>query len=265
MKRINIIILISLSLGLALWFGFSQRVFAKKVPTINSNKTKEDTKLIKKSKDLEKQIEKVNFDKATFSAPAKEFSSFVGKWHIDKDDNNLVYAVDGRKWEKGLLSEGIVSKAKGLYGSRYAEFLDNLEAYKYFPLTIFKDTKKFTNGELSVKFKTISGRIDQAAGIAFNIKKNGDYLVVRANPLENNLVLFKMERGKRSSVRWIRGVKTASKKWHKLKLVIKGKNIKGYINNKLYLDYNYKKNIDGKIGLWSKADSYVLFDEFSVK
>ncbi len=206
-----------------------------------------------------------DFDKGVVGAEAEGFSSFVGKWHIDKDGDNIVYAVDGRKWEQGLVSEGIVSKAKGLYGKRYAEFLDNLEAYKYFPLTIFTPIKEFTNGVISVRFKGISGRIDQAAGIAFNIKRNGDYLVVRANPLENNIVLFKMVNGKRSVVRWIRGVRTYSRKWYVLKVEIKGKNIKAYMNDKLYLNYNWKENIRGKIGLWSKADSYVFFDDFRVE
>ncbi len=205
-----------------------------------------------------------NFDNQIVGAEAKGFSSFVGKWHIDKDGENIVYAVDGRKWEQGLLSEGIISKAKGLYGERYAEFLDNLEAYKYFPLSICTEIKNFKDGIIKVRFKGISGRIDQAAGIAFNIKKNGDYLVVRANPLENNMVLFKMEKGKRRAVQWIRGARTPSRVWHRLKVVIKGRKIKGFLNGKLYINYNWKEPINGKIGLWSKADSYVFFDDFEI-
>lgn len=204
------------------------------------------------------------FDKDIAGADAQGFSSFVGQWHIDKDGDNLVYAVDGRKWESGLVSDGIVSKAKGIYGERYAEFLDNLSAYKYFPLTICKNIDRYTEGVMIVRFKGISGRIDQAAGIAFNIKQNGDYLVVRANPLENNLVLFKMERGKRSVVQWIRKSKTPSHVWHDLKVVIQGKNIKGFLNGKLYINYNWKDKISGKVGLWSKADSYVFFDDFAI-
>ena len=206
-----------------------------------------------------------SFDKDKVGADASGFSSFVGKWHIDKDNNNIVYAVDGRKWEKGLVSEGIVSKAKGLYGERYAEFLDNLEAYKYFPLTICKNIIDYSGGIMTVRFKGISGRIDQAAGIAFNIKENGDYLVVRANPLENNMVLFKMERGKRRAVQWIRKARINSRTWYTLKVVINGKNIKGYLNGKLYINYNWREKIHGKIGLWSKADSYVFFDDFTIK
>ncbi len=206
----------------------------------------------------------VNFDDETFGAPSRYFSAFVGKWHIDKDSNNLVYTVDGRKWEQGLMAEGIAQKARALYGERYAEFLDNLEAYKYFPLSIFKGCENFSNGTIEVSFKTISGRIDQAAGIAFNIKPNGDYLVIRANPLEQNIVLFKMERGRRCSVQWIRGVPHKSHKWHVLKIVINGKHVEGYLNNRKYINYTHREKINGKIGLWSKADSYVFFDSFVV-
>jgi hypothetical protein len=204
------------------------------------------------------------FDKDTLYAEPKYLLSFVGNWHIDKDGNNQVFSVDGRKWEKGLVSEGIVGKAKGLYGERYAEFLDNLEAYKYFPLAICKDINDFKEGIITVDFKCISGRVDQAAGIAFNIKPNGDYLVVRANSLENNLVLFKMEKGKRSSVQWIRNIKTLSNTWHHLKIIIKENSIKGFLNDKLYIDYIWTEEINGKIGLWSKADSYVFFDNVSI-
>jgi len=206
-----------------------------------------------------------NFDNEVVGAPAKSFSSFVGIWYVDKDGNNLVYAVDGRKWARGSMSAGIADKAKALYGERYAEFLDNLAAYKYFPLTIYQGNKRFSSGTIFVKFKAISGRIDQAAGIAFNIKPNGDYLVIRANPVENNIVAFKMERGNRSVVQWIRNVPIGSRKWYTLKVVIKGDKVEGYLNNKRYISFKFKKKIEGKIGLWSKSDSYVFFDNFTVQ
>jgi len=206
-----------------------------------------------------------NFNNETFGAESRSFSSITGSWHIDRDNSNPVYAVDGRKWEKGVAASGVADKAKGLYGERYAEFLDNLEAYKYFPLTVFKDVNDFKSGTITVSFKGVSGRIDQAAGIAFNIKPNGDYLVIRANALENNLVLFKMVRGRRSSVQWVRNAPTATNQWHTLQVVINGSKIEGYLNGKKYINETWKEPVSGKIGLWSKADSYVLFDNVSVK
>jgi len=207
----------------------------------------------------------VNFNNEVAGAPSKSFSSFVGTWYIDRDGDKMVYAVDGRKWARGTMSAGIADKAKALYGQRYAEFLDSLAAYKYFPLTIYQGIKSINSGTISVKFKAISGQIDQAAGIAFNIKPNGDYLVIRANPVENNIVAFKMERGYRSVVQWIRNVPVESRKWYTLKVVIKGDRVEGYLNDKRYISFKFKKKIEGKIGLWSKSDSYVFFDNFTVQ
>ncbi len=205
------------------------------------------------------EIISVNFDNEAVGKPAKMFSSFGGEWYIEQDDNNKVYAVDGRHWIRGTMSAGLADKAKALFGNRYTGFLNNLTD---FPLTIYRGIKDFSHGTISVDFKSISGRIDQAAGIAFNIQPNGDYLVIRANPLENNLVAFKIERGERSVVQWVRDTPTASLSWHTLKVVINADQVEGYLNNKRYITFKFKKPINGKIGLWSKADSYVFFDNF---
>lgn len=206
----------------------------------------------------------VEFARETVGAEPASFTALVGRWHVDQDGTRRVYAVDGRNWERGALAGSLVDKVKGLYGERYAEFLDNLEAYKYFPLSICPAVKDFSTGSISVDFKCVSGRIDQAAGIAFNLQENGDYLVVRANPLENNLVLFEMKHGKRSSVQWIRNVPTPTGQWHTLTVVITGNRVQGYLNSKKYITYICPENIRGKVGLWSKSDSYVWFDNFLV-
>jgi hypothetical protein len=204
------------------------------------------------------------FTKEGSGFEAKGFSSLVGNWHLDRDDSRTVYAADGRNWEQGLLSAGARGKAKALYGERASEFLSGLEAYRYFPLAICTGCKELNNGSIEVSFKAISGRIDQAAGIAFHIRPNGNYLVVRANALEDNLVLFRMEQGRRSSVQWVRNVPIPSNQWHTLRVVIKGKKIEAYLNNRKEIDYTYSEDIGGKIGLWSKADSYVFFSGFTV-
>ena len=120
-------------------------------------------------------------------------------WRIENVGGNKVLAVDGRRWKAGQTAAGIADKARALYGERYAEFLDRVQAYAYFPYAIVQDVQDFSNGHITVRFEGIAGRIDQAAGIVFNLKPNGDYLTVRANCLENNLVLWKLEKGKRSS------------------------------------------------------------------
>jgi hypothetical protein len=87
---------------------------------------------------------------------------------------------------------------------------------------------------------------------------------VRANPLENNLVLWKFEKGKRSSVKWIRDTPTATRQWHDLKIRIAGAKVEAYLNGKLYLEHTLPAPVSGRIGLWSKADSHVYFDDYTV-
>ena len=210
-------------------------------------------------------VKRFDFKNDAPGAEARGFSSLVGNWHTDLDGARKVYAVDGRTREQGLLAPGVQQKAKALYGEKSGEFLKNLAAYRYFPLAVDNEIKTFRNGAIEVSFKGVSGRIDQAAGIAFNIKPNGEYLVLRANAMENNLVLFSMEQGRRSSVQWARNAMTPSNQWHTLKLVVNGKTIVGYLDNRKYLEYVWKENIDGRMGLWSKADSYVFFDNLTVE
>jgi len=51
-----------------------------------------------------------------------------------------------------------------------------------------------------VRFKPLSGKEDQAGGIVFRFKKRQNYYIVRANALEDNVVLYKTVNGKRSSL-----------------------------------------------------------------
>jgi hypothetical protein len=207
---------------------------------------------------------KVDFSDETVGAEPKSFLSVVGVWRIEADGTNKVLVVDGRQWKEGQTSAGIADKARALYGDRYAEFLDRVQAYAYFPYTVAKDVAAFRNGAISVRFEGISGRIDQGAGILFNLKPNGDYLTVRANPLENNLVLWKFEKGRRSSVKWIRDTPTATRQWHDLKVQVAGTKLQASLDGKLYLEHVLPEPVSGRVGLWSKADSHMYFDDYTV-
>jgi len=139
-----------------------------------------------------------------------------------------------------------------------------VQAYAYFPYVVAKEVPDFKAGEITVRFEGLSGRIDQGAGILFNLKPNGDYLTIRANCLENNLVLWKFENGRRSSVKWIRNTPTPSRQWHDLKVRIAGDKVEGWLDGKLYLEHKLPAPVSGRIGLWSKADSYMHFADLTI-
>ena len=213
---------------------------------------------------MAQQNAKIDFADEMVGAEPKVLLPVVGIWRIESEAGKKVLAVDGRQWKEGQSSAGLADKARALYGERYAEFLDRVQAYAYFPYVVAKDVPDFRDGELSVRFEGISGRIDQGAGLLFNLKPNGDYLTVRANPLENNLVLWKFEKGRRSSVKWIRNTPTASHEWHDLRVQITGTKLQAFLDGKPYLDYTLPEPVSGRVGLWSKADSYVYFSDFAV-
>ena len=198
-------------------------------------------------------------------AESKKFLSVVGNWVIAQDEGRKVLMVDGREWKRGQPAGGLADKARLIYGSRHEEFIDNVKAFAYFPYAIAKGIDDFQNGEISIRFKLVDGKLDQCAGILFNLKPNGDYLTVRFNGKEDNLVLWTFNKGKRSFVKkGSENMPLAMKQWHTMKIVIAGTQLQGYLNGKLLLEYTLAEPVSGKVGVWSKTDSISYFDDFVV-
>jgi len=206
----------------------------------------------------------VHFDAEKPGEPPAQFESVIGDWNIGEVAGARGLWVDGTKWRQGTPSASLADQAKRLYGDRYAEFLDGVKAFAFFPLAVFRGDCGGDDLTLSVRFFPQSGRIDQAAGIAWSIAPDGSYWGARANPLEHNVLFFKVSRGKRTIVQNVRNVVTDTKKWHTLKVKLKGTSLSVEVNDKEVLTRNLEAPASGRCGLWSKADSQVLFDDFRV-
>jgi hypothetical protein len=68
-----------------------------------------------------------------------------------------------------------------------------------FPLAIY-DKALLQNGELSVRCKSVFGEVDQASGIVWRYRDASNYYITRANALENNIVLYKVQDCERRSL-----------------------------------------------------------------
>ncbi len=211
-----------------------------------------------------KTVTLLDFSRETVGANPISVAPVVGVWIVGLDNTNKVLIVDGSRWEVDKSVADLVARVRALYGEGYAEFLDKLTAYAHFPYAVAKDLEDFREGDISLRFKPMAGKVDQAAGILFDLKPNGDYLVLRANTLENNLVLFQFKQGKRSSVKWIKDTPTPTRHWHELRLVVKGNQVEGWLDGKLYLQHTLEESVSGKVGVWSKGDSVVYFNVFAV-
>jgi hypothetical protein len=140
-----------------------------------------------------------------------------------------------------------------------------------FPLAIW-DRASFRNGEVSVAFKAVDGNVDRAAGIVWRYKDPNNYYIVRANALENNVVLYKVEGGVRLSIApkglpsRSYGVQHAvpSSKWNTLRVTFKDNVFGVYLNGEHLFDAEDQAFGDaGKVGLWTKADSVTYFADFT--
>jgi hypothetical protein len=133
-----------------------------------------------------------------------------------------------------------------------------------FPLGVY-DGFTAPDVAVSVRFKTVSGTVDQAAGLVARYRDKDNYYVVRANALENNVRLYKVERGKRQQFAGV-NVKVPAKEWQTLTLEVKGIHFRVFFNDTLLFeadDGTFKHA--GKVGLWTKADSVTYFDDLRVK
>jgi hypothetical protein len=191
----------------------------------------------------------------------KSFLPIVGDWTVSKD----IVQVDGRQWIKGQPSAGLAANARRIYGAHHEEFIDSVKAYAYFPYAVAKDVGDFRDGDISMRFRLISGQLDQCAGILFNLKPNGDYLTVRFNGKEDNLVLWTFKNGKRSFVKkGTENVHLNMNEWHRMKITTSGTTLRGYLDDKLLLEYTLAEPVSGKVGLWSKTDSVSQFADYAV-
>ena len=141
-----------------------------------------------------------------------------------------------------------------------------------FPLAIWNGAL-IRNGEVSVAFKTVSGSVDQAAGIVWRYQDPSNYYIVRANALENNIVLYKVENDVRLSIA-PKGMPSRSygvkhdipkDQWNTLRIVFDDTHFSVFFNGAQVFeseDRTFTKA--GRTGLWTKADSVTYFDNFSV-
>jgi hypothetical protein len=139
-----------------------------------------------------------------------------------------------------------------------------------FPLCV-KDDTSLKDGFAEVKFKPLTGKEDQAAGIVWRYRDPKNYYVARANALEDNVVLYKVEKGNRSSLDIVGrkggyGVKqnVENGKWQTLRVEFVGTRFKVLLDGKKLFQVQDKTFTEaGKVGLWTKADSVTLFDDFT--
>ena len=131
-----------------------------------------------------------------------------------------------------------------------------------FPVCLKNDTN-LKDGFVEVKFKPVAGKEDQAGGVIWRVQDANNYYIARANALEDNVTIYHTINGKRVAFKNI-NTKVTSGVWHTLRVDFEGNKFTVRFDGKIMIeaaDESFKEA--GKVGLWTKADSVTLFDNFS--
>jgi hypothetical protein len=237
---------------------------------------------------------KVDLSKEQVGKAPTTFEPMIGTWIVAQDGGDKVIMVDGRPWvaSKDNPTKLLIESARRLYGTSNEELMDNAKQFAYYPVAVMHNSPAFSNGTISVKFKTIAGEADRASGILFNVKENGDWLAYRYNDTENNVCLWEFHNGIRRPVRFsdrARKFMLDRAQWHELKMTVDGADFKGWLDGELALEYTLgsmpgpgrggaaphpdlipannpvlQPPVSGKIGLWAKTDSTSYFKDYVV-
>lgn len=236
---------------------------------------------------------KANLSKEQVGKTPVAFEPMVGTWVVAQDGADKVVMVDGQPWvaSKDNPTRLLVQAARKLYGTTNEELMDNAKQFAYYPVAVFKGVDNFSNGTISLKFKTVAGDADRCSGILFNVKQNGDWLAVRYNDTENNIALWEFHNGIRRPVKFSDRAKTfplERSAWHELKMTVDGTSFKAWVDGQPALEHTLgsdpvagrggapnadlfpannpvlKPPVAGRVGLWSKTDSTSYFKDFVV-
>ncbi len=121
-----------------------------------------------------------------------------------------------------------------------------------------------TDSVITVRFKPISGKSDQAAGIIFRVQDKDNYYILRANALENNINFYKYAGGTRSGIKDGSG-KVVTGQWQELRAEVAGNHFRGFLNGQLVVEASDDIYQAGQVGLWTKADSVTCFDDATIE
>jgi hypothetical protein len=160
------------------------------------------------------------------------------------------------KWE-------IIADETAAGGKAMAQTSKDSTDYR-FPLAIYAPTV-LGNVEVTVRFKPVAGRVDQAGGIFVRFADRNNYYVARANALENNIRFYRVVNGSRQQL-GSANVDVKSGEWRTLTLRADGENFAiSSDGQQLFAVTDKTFSAPGKVGLWTKADSVTSFDRIEIK
>ncbi len=196
---------------------------------------------------------------------AQRLTNTVSSMALDRFDQGTPGTVPDN-WEAGITGEGgsdwSLEKDSTAPSSPWVVKQSAAGDYPF----LVKQGSRLTDGFVAVKFKPISGSIDQAAGLVWRWKDPYNYYVARANALEDNISIYYMQDGQRTAIKYVdlpSDLPVEQNIWQTLRVDFQGNHFIVSFAGKTIIDSkdNHIKG-EGAVGLWTKEDSVTSFDDF---
>ncbi len=131
-----------------------------------------------------------------------------------------------------------------------------------YPVCLKNDTS-LKDGFVKVHFKAVAGKEDQAGGVIWRAQDADNYYVARANALEHNVCIYHTIKGRRTEKKRAE-VTVSPYEWHSLRVDFSGKHFIVTLDGNKTLEWDDETFTEaGMVGVWTKADSVTVFDDFN--
>ncbi len=118
--------------------------------------------------------------------------------------------------------------------------------------------------DLLVSFLPIDGKADMGGGLIWRATDDRNYYLTRANPLEQNIRIYRVVKGVRQLLQNFDQTITL-KDWHALRVIHTGCRIQVFYDKRKVFDLCDRTFTTGRIGLWTKSDAVTYFDDLRLQ
>jgi hypothetical protein len=118
--------------------------------------------------------------------------------------------------------------------------------------------------ELEVSFLPIGGRADMGGGLIWRATDDRNYYLTRANPLEQNIRIYRVVKGVRHIIQNF-DQNIDIRQWHTLRVITKGCQVQVFFDKRLVFDLCDQTFTTGQVGLWTKSDAVTYFDDLRLQ
>ncbi len=183
-------------------------------------------------------------------------------WNFDGDASGQVPS----KFVMGTFFDGhpagewkVIETPRALSPPKVLAQLRHKGAEHNYNLVLVEDINA-SNLDLSVSFLPMSGQADMGGGLIWRAQDDRNYYLTRANPLEQNIRIYRVVKGIRHMLKNYDHIIDV-RKWHSLRVIQQGCRVQVFYDDKQAFDLCDETFKEGRIGLWTKSDAVTYFDD----